>query len=156
MDPKTSTLTKVFHANTLADLVDNTKRKQVAFVQSIPEFLTPPEGVAYSALDIPDERQAKGRQKAENMEIEFLYTEEQYDELKTIEKNNTNGYWAIQLPEETASQVGKPLTWYFQGTCYVGMSEIAIDDMLKSKVTIYRSSAIGESKGFPSTAVPTK
>lgn len=149
MDPKTSTLTKVFHADTLADLIDSTKRKQVAFVQSIPEFLTPPEGITYSALDIPDERQAKGRQKAENMEIEFLFTEEQYDELKTIQEAGTNGYWAIQLPEETATTAGKPLTWYFTGTCYVGMSEIAIDDMLKSKVTIYRSSKIEESKGFP-------
>lgn len=149
MDPKTSTLTKVFHADTLADLVDSTKRKQVAFVQSIPEFLTAPEGIPYSALDIPDERQAKGRQKAENMEIEFLYTEEQYDELKSIQEDETNGYWAIQLPEETATTAGKPLTWYFTGTCYVGMSEIAIDDMLKSKVTIYRSSKIEESKGFP-------
>lgn len=149
MDPKTSTLTKVFHADTLEDLIDSTKRKQVAFVQSIPEFLTPPEGITYSALDIPDERQAEGRQKAENMEIEFLYTEDQYDELKAIQKAKTNGYWAIQLPEETATQEGKPLTWYFQGTCYVGMAEIAIDDMLKSKVTIYRSSAIEENKGFP-------
>lgn len=149
MDPKTSTMTKVFHADTLADLIDSTKRKQVAFVQSIPEFLTAPEGVTYSALDIPDERQAKGRQKAENMEIEFLFTEEQYDELKAIQEAETNGYWAIQLPEETATTTGKPLTWYFTGTCYIGMSEIAIDDMLKSKVTIYRSSAIEESKGFP-------
>lgn len=152
MDPKASTLTKVFHADTLADLIDASKRKQVAFVQSIPEFLTAPEGITYSALDIPDERQAEGRQRAENMEIEFLYTEEQYDELKLIEKAKTNGYWAIQLPDVTAKEAGKPLTWYFQGTCFVGMSEIAIDDMLKSKVTIYRSSAIKENKGFPETA----
>lgn len=150
-EPKTSTITKVFHADTLADLIDASKRKQVAFVQSIPEFMTAPEGITYSALDIPDERQAEGRQKAENMEIEFLFTEEQYDELKEIEKAKTNGYWAIQLPEATAKTSGKPLTWYFKGTCYVGMSEIAIDDMLKSKVTIYRSSAIEESKGFPET-----
>lgn len=151
MDPKTSTLTKVFHADTLEDLKTESKRKQIAFVQSIPEFLKAPEGITYSALDISDERMAEGRQKAENMEIEFLFTEEQYDELKAIEKAKTNGYWAIQLPEVTATQTGKPLTWYFQGTCYVGMSEIAIDDMLKAKVTIYRSSEISESKGFPTT-----
>lgn len=149
MDPKTSTLTKVFHADTLEDLKAESKRKQIAFVQSIPEFLKAPEGITYSALDIPDERMAEGRQKAENMEIEFLFTEEQYDELKAIEKAKTNGYWAIQLPDVTAAETGKPLTWYFQGTCYVGMSEIAIDDMLKAKVTIYRSSEITESKGFP-------
>jgi hypothetical protein len=149
MDPKTSTLTKLFHADTLEDLKAEAKRKQIAFVQNIPEFLKAPEGITYSALDIPDERQAEGRQKAENLEIEILFKEDQYDELKALQTAKTNGYWAIQLPEDTASQQGKPLTWYFTGTCYIGMSEIAIDDMLKSKLTIYRSSEIKESKGFP-------
>lgn len=148
MDPKTSTMTKLFHADTLADLQSDVKRKQIAFVQSIPEFLKAPEGITYSALDIPDERQAEGRQKAENLEIEILFKEDQYDELKAVQTKKTNGYWAIQLPEST-SESGKPLTWYFTGTCYIGMSEIAIDDMLKSKLTIYRSSEITESKGFP-------
>jgi hypothetical protein len=148
MDPKTSTMTKLFHADTLEDLKLAGKRKQIAFVQSIPEFLKAPEGITYSALDIPDERQAEGRQKAENLEIEILFKEDQYDELKAVQTAKTNGYWAIQLPEST-SEAGKPLTWYFTGTCYIGMSEIAIDDMLKSKLTIYRSSEITESKGFP-------
>ena len=148
MDPKTSTMTKLFHADTLSDLIDSSKRKQVAFVQSIPEFLKAPEGVTYSALDIPDERMAEGRQKAENLEIEILFKEDQYDELKALQTAKTNGYWAIQLSEDTSS-TGKPLTWYFTGTCFIGMSEIAIDDMLKSKLTIYRSSEIQESKGFP-------
>lgn len=149
MDPKTSKMTKLFHADTLEDLKTQGTRKQVAFVQSIPEFLKAPEGITYSALDIPDERQAEGRQKAENLEIEILFKEDQYDELKALQTAKTNGYWAIQLPEDTAAQQGKPLTWYFTGTCYIGMSEIAIDDMLKSKLTIYRSSEIKESKGFP-------
>ena len=148
MDPKTSTMTKLFHADTLSNLIDSSKRKQVAFVQSIPEFLKAPEGVTYSALDIPDERMAEGRQKAENLEIEILFKEDQYDELKALQTAKTNGYWAIQLSEDTSS-TGKPLTWYFTGTCFIGMSEIAIDDMLKSKITIYRSSEIKESKGFP-------
>lgn len=149
MEPKTSTMTKLFHADTLEDLKTEGTRKQVAFVQSIPEFLKAPEGITYSALDIPDERQAEGRQKAENLEIEILFKEDQYDELKALQTAKTNGYWAIQLPESTASEAGKPLTWYFTGTCYIGMGEIAIDDMLKSKLTIYRSSEIKESKGFP-------
>ena len=148
MEPKTSTMTKLFHADTLEDLKSASERKQIAFVQSIPEFLKAPEGITYSALDIPDERQAEGRQKAENLEIEILFKEDQYDELKAVQTAKTNGYWAIQLPEST-SESGKPLTWYFTGTCYIGMSEIAIDDMLKSKLTIYRSSEITESKGFP-------
>ena len=148
-ESRTSTLTKLFHADTLEDLKSASKRKQVAFVQSIPEFLKAPEGVTYSALDIPDERMAEGRQKAEALEIEILFKEDQYDELKAVQTAGTNGYWAVQLPESTATEAGKPLTWYFTGTCYVGMSEIALDDMLKSKLTIYRSSEIKESKGFP-------
>lgn len=46
-------------------------------------------------FEVTDERMAEGRQKAENMEIEFLYTKEQYDELKTLETAKTNGYWFI-------------------------------------------------------------
>lgn len=144
MDPRTSTLTKIFYGETLEG-----ERKQVALIQSIPEFLMAPEPITYSALDIDDERQVEGRKKAETMEIEFLFTEEQYDELKTIEKSKANVCWFIQLPEETATEAGKPLTWCFNATCFVGMSEIAIDDMLKSKVTLYRNSAVEESKGFP-------
>ena len=143
-EPKTSTLTKLYHSSTKIG-----EKSQVAFIQSIPEFLTAPEPIVYSALDISDERQVEGRKKAETMEIEFLYTEAQYDELKTIEKNKTNGYWFIQLPEDTATTEGKPLTWYFNATCFVGMSDIAIDDMLKSKVTLYRNSDIEETKGLP-------
>lgn len=144
MDPKTSTLTKLYYSTTKSG-----ERIQIGFVQSIPEFMTPPEPITYSALDIDDERQVKGRKKAENLEIEFLYRETQYKEIKELEKNNTEVYWFIQLPEETAEVEGKPLTWNFKGTCCVGMSEIAIDDMLKSKLTIYRNSAIEETEGFP-------
>ena len=95
------------------------------------------------------EQELVRRQKAENLEIEILFKEDQYDELKALQTAKTNGYWAIQLPEDTATTTGKPLTWYFTGTCFVGMSEIALDDMLKTKLTIYRSSEIKESKGFP-------
>lgn len=143
-EPKTSTMTKLFHGTTLTG-----ERNQVAFVQSIPEFLTAPEPITWSALDIDDERQAVGRKKAENLEIEIIFTEEQYDELKQLEESGTNEYWFIQLPEDTASSTGKPLTWYFQATAHIGMSEIAIDDMLKAKITLYRNTAVEESKGFP-------
>ncbi|MEG2311003.1 MAG: hypothetical protein RSB76_03340 [Clostridia bacterium] len=146
--PNTSTLTKVSYSATRVGV-----KTEVAYIQSVPEFSKAPEGVTYSALDIPDERMAKGRVKAETMEIEFLFTEEQYDALKAIEKAKTNQFWFIQLPEETATTATKPLTWNFEGTIAVGMSEIAIDDMLKSKVTIYRSSTIEETKGFPTTTV---
>ena len=145
VEPKTSTLTKIYYGETKTG-----ERTQVAYVQSIPEFLTPPEPINWSALDIDDERQATGRKKAESMEIEFLFTQEQYQDLKGLQTANKNVYWFIQLPEETAETAGKPLTWNFQATCYVGMSEIAIDDMLKAKITLYRNTAVEETEGFPS------
>lgn len=143
-EPRTSTMTKLFHGSTLTG-----ERSQVAYVQSIPEFLTAPEPITWSALDIDDERQAVGRKKAENLEIELIFTEEQYDELKQLEKSNSNEYWFIQLPEETATTEGKPLTWNFQATVHVGLTELALDDMIKAKITLYRNTAIEESKGFP-------
>ncbi len=144
VEPKTSTLTKVYYGETKGG-----ERLQIAYVQSIPQFLTPPEAINWSALDIDDERQAPGRKKAESMEIEFLFTQEQYQKLKELQTANKSVYWFIQLPEETAQTPGKPLTWIFQATCYVGMSEIAIDDMLKAKITLYRNTEIEETEGFP-------
>lgn len=143
-EPRTTMMTKLFHGSTRTG-----ERSQVAYIQSIPEFLTAPEPITWSALDIDDERQAVGRKKAENLEIELIFTEEQYDELKELEKANSNEFWFIQLPEETASTSGKPLTWSFQATVHVGLSELALDDMIKAKITLYRNTIIEESKGFP-------
>ena len=147
-EPKVSTLTKLYFSETKTG-----EKTQVGYIQSIPEFLTAPEPITYSALDIDDERQAKGRKKAENLEIEFLYREAMYDTIKALADAETEVYWFIQLPNDTAETENKPMTWNFKGTCFVGMSEIALDDMLKSKLTIYRSSTIEETKGFPVASV---
>lgn len=138
--PRTSTLSSLWYGNA-------EKRTQVGFVQSIPEFLKAPEGITWSALDIDDERMAPGRKKAEALEIETLFTHTGYKEVK--EQNGKTNTWYIQLPDETAETEGKPLTWSFSATSYIGIGELAIDDMIKSKITIYRSGAITETEGFP-------
>lgn len=143
-EPRTTMMTKLYHSSTRIG-----ECKQIAYIQSIPEFLTAPEPITWSALDIDDERQAVGRKKAENLEIELIFTEEQYDELKALEKTNSNEFWFIQLPTETATEEGKPLTWNFQATVHVSLSELALDDMIKAKITLYRNTAIEETKGFP-------
>lgn len=141
--PKTSTMTKVFYATT-----KTRERTQIGYIQSVAEFLKAPEAITYSALDIPDERMAKGKIKAEPVEIPFLYTESQWDELRAVETADTEVYIFLQLPEDTSAN-NKPVTFYFKSTLAVGMDQIEIDNMLQSKVTLYRSSAIEESKGFP-------
>lgn len=142
--PKVSTLTKVSYATTLYGTKTN-----IGYVQSVSEFLTTPEEITYSAIDIEDERVAKGRRKATAVEIPWLYTESQWDELKAVEEANTPVYIFLQLPEETANTVNKPLTFYFQAKIAVGMDAIEIDNMLQSMVKLYRNSAISESKGYP-------
>lgn len=142
--PKTSTMTKVFYATTKTG-----EKTQIGYIQSVSEFLKAPEGKTYSALDIPDERVAKGKIKAEPVEIPFLYTESQWDELRAVETADTEVYLFLQLPNETANTANKPVTFNFKTTIAVGMDQIQLDDMLQSKVTLYRSSEIEETKGFP-------
>lgn len=144
--PKVSTLTKVSYATTLTGT-----KTEIGYVQSISEFFTLPEEITYSAIDIDDERIAKGRRKANAPEIPWLFTETQWDELKALEEAGTEVYIFIQLPEDTAVADGKPLTWYFKATAAVSMDTIEFDNMLKSKVKLYRSSKIQESKGYPTS-----
>ena len=144
VSPKTSTLTKVFYSTTKTGT-----KTQIGYIQSVAEFLKAPEAITYSALDIADERMAKGKIKAEPVEIPFLYTESQWDELRAVETAGTEVYVFLQLPNETANTADKPLTFNFKSTLAVGMDQIEIDNMLQSKVTLYRSSEIEETKGFP-------
>lgn len=144
--PKVSTLTKVSYATTLTGT-----KTEIGYVQSISEFFTLPEEITYTAIDIEDERIAKGRRKANAPEIPWLFTETQWDELKALEEAGTEVYIFIQLPKDTAVEDGKPLTWYFKATAAVSMDTIEFDNMLKSKVKLYRSSKIQESKGYPTS-----
>jgi len=145
--PKTSTMTKVFYATTLTGT-----RTQIGYVQSISEFITTPQEIKYSALDIEDERMAKGKREANAPEIPFLYTESQWDELRAVETAGTDVYVFFQLPESTANTSGSPVVFYFKASLAVSMDAIEIDNMLQSKVKFYRSTAISESKGFPTAA----
>ena len=142
--PNVSTLTKLCHSETLTG-----ERKQVAYVQEIPQIKTTPEPINYSAIDIDDERQAKGRKTIEDIEITALFTETQHDEILELEKSDKELYWFIQLPEATATEAGKPLTFYFKAKVAIALDTISIDEMLQDIIKLYRSSEVKESKGFP-------
>lgn len=144
LKPKVSTLTKLFVASTLTG-----EKTQVGYVQNIPKLQNTKEAITYNALDLEEEQQAKGSRKAETLEIPVLFTETQHDAIKEKADSDDSFYWFVQLPEETASTAGKPLTFYFTGACDLGMDEIEIDGMLQETVAIYRDSKVSESKGFP-------
>ncbi len=142
--PKVSTLSTLWYASTLTG-----DKTQVAYVQEIPPLKSAKEPITYNALDLDEEQQAKGTRKAETLTIPILFTEEQHDGLKALSDSDEEYYWFIKLPDSTAKTSGKPLVFYFSGACDLGLDTIAIDDMLKENLTIYRSSKVDETKGFP-------
>lgn len=142
--PKVSTLSTLWFATSKTG-----ERTQVAYVQEIPALKSAKEAITYNALDLDEEQQAKGTRKAETLTIPLLFTEEQHDILKEIAESDLEYYWFVKLPDATAKTTGKPLVFSFTGACDLGMDTIAIDDLLKENLTIYRSSKVEESKGFP-------
>lgn len=124
------------------------ERTQVAYVQEIPEFDPAPEGIEWSALDTDYTGQVPGRRSADTIAIPVLFTEEQHDTLKALDKA-TDYWWFIELPAETAGQTGKPVVFYFQAKVRLGMNALSIDEMLQETLTLYKSTAVEESKGFP-------
>lgn len=144
LKPKVSTLSTLWYGTTLTG-----ERTQVAYVQEIPALQSAKEAITYNALDLDEEQQAKGTRKAETLTIPLLFTEDQHDTLKALADTDTEYFWFIKLPDATASTANKPLVFNFTGACDLGMDTIAIDDMLKENLTIYRSSKVNETKGFP-------
>lgn len=142
--PKVSTLSTLWYSETLTG-----ERTQVAYVQEIPALKSAKEAITYNALDLEEEQQAKGSRKAETLTIPILFTETQHDALNTIANSDKEYYWFIKLPDSTATTTNKPLVFYFTGACDMGLDTIAIDDLLKENLTIYRSSKVQETKGFP-------
>lgn len=145
--PKVSTLSTLWVATSLTG-----DRTQVAYVQEIPALKSAKEAITYNALDLDEEQQAKGSRKAETLTIPLLFTETQHDVLKAKADSDDEYYWFVKLPEATASTSDSPIVFSFTGACDLGMDTIAIDDMLKENLTIYRSSQVTETKGFPTAS----
>ena len=141
--PYSTMLSKLYYSTELTG-----EKTQVAWVQEIPEFDPAPEGIEFSALDTDYTGQVPGRRSADAIAVPVLFTEEQHDTLKVLDKA-TDYWWFIELPEETASESGKPVVFYFQAKVRLGMNALSIDEMLQETLTLYKSSEVKESKGFP-------
>ena len=143
--PYSTMLSKLYYSTELTG-----EKTQVAWVQEIPEFDPAPEGIEFSALDTDYTGQVPGRRSADAIAIPILFTEAQHDTLKALDKTK-DYYWFILLPEETASQTGKPLCFSFQAKVRLGMAALSVDEMLQETLTLYKSTAVEESKGLPTT-----
>lgn len=140
--PDVSTLTKVYYSETLEG-----EKTQVAFTEEIPALEEAPEQITATVLDLDYEISRPGIKKAGTIEIPILYTHTQHKKLRELKGKDL--YWFFELPSNTAEEEGKPLVRYLQGNCVLIMDTITAGEFLKDKLTIYKTSDVEESDGFP-------
>ena len=141
--PDVTTLTKVWYAETLTG-----EKTQVSFTEEIPELEEAPDAITATVLDCDYELSQPGIRKASKIEIPVLYTHTQHKRLKGLDKDKEY-YWFFELPEATAETKGKQLVRYLTGKARISMDTISPEDFIKDKLTIYKTSAVDESEGFP-------
>ena len=140
--PDISTLSTLWYSETKTG-----ERTQICYTEEIPALEEAPEQITGSAVDIDYEFTRPGKTKAGTVEIPVYYTQTQHKRLKGIEKKDM--YFFLKYPDNTAEVEGKPLVKTFQGSLTVIGDTISVDEFLKDKVTVYRTSKVEESDGFP-------
>lgn len=139
--PELSTLSRMWYADSLIG-----ERTQISYLEEIPVLEEAPESITAAPLDINYEISRPGRKKTPAVEIPVYYTHEQHKRLKAI--NNVNKYLFIELPAST-NPGGNPLVMSFQGKLVTTLDTLTGDEFIKDKVTLYRSTDITETDGFP-------
>lgn len=139
--PDISKWVKVFYSETKTG-----ERKQVAFAEEVPPLEEAPDAVTGSALDLDYEFSQPGIRKAGTIEIPIYYTYTQHKTLRALKDKNL--YWFFQNPAHTAPD-GSPLVRTLQGKMFITMDTASVGEYLKDKMTIYKSSDIEETDGFP-------
>ncbi len=142
MMPDISTLSRLWYSESKTG-----EKIQIAYTEEIPALEEAPEQITGSAVDIDYEFTRPGKVKAGTVEVPVYYTHTQHKRLKAIERKDL--YFFVEYPENTAEVTGKPLVKMFQGSLVVIGDTIAVDEFLKDKVTLYRTSRVTESDGFP-------
>lgn len=142
--PDVTTLTKVWYSTTLTG-----ERTQVSFTEEIPELEQAPDAITATVLDLDYELSQPGIRKAESIEIPVLYTHTQHQRLAALNRD-TEYHWFFELPEATAETSGQPLVRHLTGKLRLSMDTISPEDFIKDKLTIYKTSAVTETEGFPS------
>lgn len=143
--PDVSTLTKVSYSETMTGV-----KTQIAFTEEIPALEEAPEQITATVLDLDYEIARPGIKKAGTIEIPILYTHTQHKALRLLKGKNL--FFFFELPENTAMTQGKPLVRYCQGSCVLTMDTITAGEFLKDKLTIYKTSDVEESDGFPAVS----
>ncbi len=140
--PDISTLAKVYYSETKTG-----ERTQVAFTEEIPALEEAPEQITATVLDLDYEIARPGIKKAGTVEIPILFTHTQHKTLRALKGKAL--YWFFEMPSNTAATEGKPLVRILQGNCVLTTDAITAGEFLKDKLTIYKTSDVEETDGFP-------
>lgn len=148
--PVATKFTELWYATT-----EDTGLKQVFGVQSIPTIISAPEDITYRTLESDTEFAVSGVRPFETIEIETLYYKEQYEELKAVEKSSSMPFWYVKLPDGTAGSASgaKADVIKWRGSLSVSLSELALDDMIRSTLTIGKSTVPETIEGLPTEQI---
>lgn len=125
---------------------------QVFGVQSIPSIITPAEDITYRTLESGTEFALKGVRAFESIEVETIGYPEQFTALKVLADAGETLDWYVKLPDKFKSKDDSgPITIHWKGGLDVSISEIALDDTLKTMLKIGKSSVPDILKGLPTT-----
>ncbi len=142
--PQVAMKSKVSYSTTLTG-----DRTYIGYVQKVGQLKTLKEGQTYSALDLDEERMAKGKRKAETVDIEMMFIQETHKSIKAIADADTTIFLFLEYPETTASVDNKPLIQSVKCTVDIAGQEMNDGDFIKDTMRVYKESNVVETDGYP-------
>lgn len=142
--PQVAMKAKVSYATTLTG-----ERTDIGYVQKVGQLKTLKEGQTYSALDLEEERMAKGKGKAEPVDIEMMFIQETHKTIQDIADADTTIFLFLKYPETTASVANKPLVQSVKCTVDIAGQEMNDGDFIKDTMRVYKESKVVETDGYP-------
>lgn len=131
-------------------------RIKIGYVQKIGQLKALKDGQTYSALDLDEERMAKGKRKAEAVDIETMFIQETHKTMTGIADADTEIYLFLKYPESTASVAGKPLVQTVKCTIDIAGQEVNDGDFIKDTMRVFKNSKVVETDGYPIEGDATK
>lgn len=129
---------------------------QIGYVQKVGQLKTLKEGQTYSALDLDEERMAKGKRKAEAVDIEMMFIQETHKSMMAIADADTEIYLFLKYPDTTASVASKPLVQTVKCTIDIAGQEMSDGDFIKDIMRVFKNSTVVETDGYPVEGDSTK
>ena len=149
--PQVAMKAKVNYSTTLTG-----DKIEIGYVQKVGQLKTLKEGQTYSALDLDEERMAKGKRKAETVDIEMMFIQETHKSIKAIADADTTIFLFLEYPETTASVANKPLVQSVKCTVDIAGQEMNDGDFIKDTMRVYKESKVVETDGYPVEGDSTK